>query len=63
MSKHTSRSIRLFKDADGKWRFRVVSGNGEIIAASEAYPTKAHAQRGARALVAVILRDAADSIR
>ena len=27
----------LFKDTEGKWRFRVKAANGEIVAESESY--------------------------
>ncbi len=38
--------------ADGSWRFRVVAGNGETLAPSEAYTRKADAIRGAKDLIA-----------
>ena len=38
--------FELYKDAKGKFRFRLKAGNGEIIAVSEAYETKAAAQNG-----------------
>jgi uncharacterized protein YegP (UPF0339 family) len=36
----------LKKDAKGQFRFNLVAGNGEIIASSEAYTTKAAAING-----------------
>lgn len=36
----------MFKDAAGKWRFRLKAGNGEVIASSEAYESKAACQNG-----------------
>jgi hypothetical protein len=38
--------FELYKDAAGKYRFRLKAGNGEIIASSEAYNSKASAQNG-----------------
>lgn len=38
--------FELYKDAAGKFRFRLKAGNGEIIASSEAYNTKASAANG-----------------
>ena len=33
--------FELYKDARGKFRFRLKAGNGEIIAVAEAYDSKA----------------------
>jgi uncharacterized protein YegP (UPF0339 family) len=38
--------FELYRDAGGKFRFRLKAGNGEIIASSEAYNSKAAAQNG-----------------
>ena len=38
--------FELYKDADGKFRFRLIAPNGEIIAVSEAYDAKAGCQNG-----------------
>ncbi|MCA1606420.1 MAG: YegP family protein [Acidobacteria bacterium] len=38
--------FEIFKDRAGKFRFRLKAGNGEIIAVSEAYNTKASALGG-----------------
>jgi len=38
--------FELYKDAAGKFRFRLKAGNGEIIAIGEAYESKASAQNG-----------------
>ena len=38
--------FELYKDAAGKFRFRLKAGNGQIIAIGEAYETKAAAQNG-----------------
>lgn len=39
------KKAELFKGRDGKWRFRIVGGNGEIIAQSQAYFSKWNAKR------------------
>jgi len=36
----------LYSDKAGKFRFRLKAGNGEIIAVSEAYESKASAKNG-----------------
>lgn len=36
----------LFTDAGGKYRFRLKAGNGQVIASSEAYESKASALNG-----------------
>lgn len=36
----------LKKDAAGKFRFNLVSGNGQVIAQSQAYDTKSAAKNG-----------------
>ena len=38
--------FEVFKDASGKFRFRLKSGNGQVIATGEAYETKASAMKG-----------------
>ena len=38
--------FELYKDAKGKFRFRLKAANGEIIAVGEAYETKAAAKNG-----------------
>jgi len=38
--------FELYKDAKGKFRFRLNAGNGEIIAVGEAYDSKASARNG-----------------
>ena len=38
--------FELYKDAAGKFRFRLKAANGETIAASEAYESKAGAKNG-----------------
>jgi uncharacterized protein YegP (UPF0339 family) len=38
--------FELYKDARGEYRFRLKAGNGEIIAVSEGYASKASAKNG-----------------
>jgi hypothetical protein len=38
--------FELYTDASGQYRFRLKASNGEIIAASESYTTRAGAQNG-----------------
>ena len=38
--------FELYKDAKGKFRFRLKASNGQIIAVGEAYDSKAAAQNG-----------------
>lgn len=39
-------TFELYEDASGQFRFRLTAGNGQTIAASEAYTTKAAAKNG-----------------
>lgn len=36
----------VYEDKAGEYRFRLVGGNGEIVAVSEGYSTRADAERG-----------------
>lgn len=47
--------FEIYQDAKGEYRFRLKSGNGEVVATGESYPTAA----GARAGVAAVQRAAA----
>ncbi len=38
--------FEIYKDASGSWRFRLKASNGEVIASSEAYSSKASAENG-----------------
>ena len=38
--------LELLNDKAGQFRFRLKAGNGEIIATSEGYTTKASCQKG-----------------
>jgi uncharacterized protein YegP (UPF0339 family) len=49
--------FELYKDKGGKFRFRLKAGNGQIIAVSEAYETKASANNG----IASVRKNAADA--
>lgn len=49
--------FELYKDKAEKFRFRLKAGNGEIIAASEAYESKASAQNG----IESVKKNAADA--
>jgi uncharacterized protein YegP (UPF0339 family) len=42
--------FELFKDADGKFRFRLKAANGEIIASSEGYKSKTGAENGIKSV-------------
>lgn len=42
--------FELFKDARGEYRFRLKAGNGEVIATSEGYKTKASAENGIKSV-------------
>jgi uncharacterized protein YegP (UPF0339 family) len=42
------RHVELFKGRGGKWRYRLVGGNGEKQTASQPYFSKGNARRGAR---------------
>lgn len=47
---HMAGKFELYEDKGGKFRFRLKAGNGEIIAVSEAYNTKASAKNGIAAV-------------
>ncbi len=49
--------FELYKDGQGKYRFRLKAGNGEIIAVGEAYESKASALGG----IDSVRRNAADA--
>lgn len=42
--------FEIIKDKTGKFRFHLKAANGEIIAASQAYETKANAEKGIEAV-------------
>ncbi len=45
-------------DKKGQFRFSLVAANGEVVAASEAYPAKAAAKKG----IASVVRNAAKAV-
>lgn len=49
--------FEVYKDAGGKFRFRLKAGNGEIIASSEAYNSKDACLKG----VESVKKNAADA--
>ena len=49
--------FELYKDTAGEYRFRLKAGNGEVIANSEAYSSKASAQNG----IESVRKNAADA--
>jgi uncharacterized protein YegP (UPF0339 family) len=50
-------TFELYQDKAGKYRFRLKSGNGQVIATGEAYESKAAAQAG----IESVQKNAADS--
>lgn len=40
-------------DAPAQWRWRLVAGNGEIVASGEAYVSRAHAIRGVMTMLEI----------
>lgn len=49
--------FELYKDKKGEYRFRLKAGNGEVIAISEGYSSKASAKNG----IDSVRRNAADA--
>ena len=43
--------FEIYTDNAGKFRFRLKAGNGEIIANSQAYESKASARKGVDAVI------------
>jgi uncharacterized protein len=43
--------FEIFKESTSDYRFRLVSGSGEVVVASGPYPTKADAKLGIKAVV------------
>lgn len=52
--------FQVFEGADKRFYFRLIGGNGEIVAQSEAYATKSNATRAANHLPEVA-KEAVDS--
>jgi uncharacterized protein len=49
--------FEIFKDKGGEFRFNLKAGNGEVIASSEGYASKASAQNG----IESVKKNAADA--
>ncbi len=60
MSDTFDKALPIYQDANGEYRFRVVAGNGEIVASGESYKTRADAKRGRDALIRIILKARTD---
>lgn len=43
--------FELYKDAAGKFRFRLKASNGQVIATGEAYESKASAMKGIQSVM------------
>lgn len=41
-----SATFEVFQDKGGEWRFNLVAPNGEVIASSEGYSSKANCMNG-----------------
>jgi uncharacterized protein YegP (UPF0339 family) len=48
---HSGKTIEIYRDERGNFRFRVKARNGEIVLVSEAYVSKWNAKRGAKTAV------------
>ncbi len=42
--------FEIYEDVRKEWRFRLIAGNGEIVAVSEGYKTKQGAEKGTQAV-------------
>lgn len=49
--------FEVYKDKKGEYRFRLKAGNGQVIAAGEAYTTKAACLNG----IESVIKNAADA--
>ncbi len=47
--------FRIYRDVAGQYRWRLVAGNGEKVAVSEAYTTKSDAIRSAERVKALAM--------
>ena len=45
--------FKVFQDRAMQWRWRLIAGNGEIVASSEAYTTRYSAKRSAERVKAL----------
>jgi len=48
--------FEIYEDKAKEWRFRLIAGNGEIIAVSEGYKTKQGAQFGTQAVSNAVIQ-------
>lgn len=48
--------LQFFRDAAGGHRYRIIGGNGEIVASSEAYTRRVDARRGFDTLAQIVAR-------
>jgi hypothetical protein len=55
--------VEYYEDNAGGWRFRVKSGNHEIVASGESYANKSNAKRGYRALLDAVHADLLAELR
>lgn len=46
--------FQTYEDEAGAFRWRLVGANGEKVAASEAYPTRANARRALRDVIRIV---------
>ena len=42
--------FEVYRDLTGRFRFRLLTSNGQVVASGEAYPTRAAAEKGCRAV-------------
>lgn len=48
--------FQVYMDRAGQYRWRLIAGNGEIVAVSEAYATRYNAKRSAELIKAIAPR-------
>jgi uncharacterized protein YegP (UPF0339 family) len=47
--------FETFEDEAGSYRWRLIGGNGEIIAGGESYTRREDAERGAQTVISTVL--------
>jgi len=47
--------FEVYQDVSKEWRFRLIAGNGEIVAVSEGYKTKQGARKGTQAVTNAVI--------
>jgi uncharacterized protein YegP (UPF0339 family) len=55
------RTIQVYQDSEGEWRWRGVAANGEIVATGESHTTEHDAKRAAMDVLPGILIEEVDS--